>query len=204
MGQLLRMVEQSLEHQLAMPLLRTTALFLRRWSSSSNRRLTLGLQVISHQRDNAPVAKVKVGSRLEPLIGSDPDGAAMTVQFEHSGSPTVLLVLRPGCHWCELNMPNWKTLIREKGQNFRFVAVSLSTQDFKEYVDANGLAIPAVFPVANKNPILGKLTGTPQTIVVGPDGVVRRVWFGAFAPEVKRDVEGFFGLSLPVAVQAAS
>jgi hypothetical protein len=99
-------------------------------------------------------------------------------------------------------MPNWKTLIGTQGQAYRFVALSLSSQNFKGYIDANDLAIPAVVAAEDKNPTLGALTGTPQTIVVGTDGIVRKVWFEAFTPDVKRDVEAFFGLPLPVVIKA--
>ncbi len=98
-------------------------------------------------------------------------------------------------------MPNWQALISAKGQSFRFIAVSLSAPDLKHYLEANKLALPAVLPFFEKNPILSGVTATPQTIVVGPDGVVRRAWLGAYTPEIKHEVETFFGMSLPISVQ---
>lgn len=101
-------------------------------------------------------------------------------------------------------MPNWQALIRAKSRNFHFVVVSLSAPDLKQYLDANKLALPAVVPTPEKNPTIGGVTGTPQTIVVGTDGIVQKVWFGAYTPDVKHDVEAFFGLDLPFVVQSSS
>ena len=57
------------------------------------------------------------------------------------------------------------------------------------------------FPVYTDLPILTmreyKLGGTPQTIVVSPQGQVNRIWSGAFAEDLKREVEDYFGVKLP-------
>lgn len=163
--------------------------------------VVLGPRVLSLERSLHPVPRIKSGTRLEDIVGADANGLPLTIRFADSRNPTVLLVLRPGCSWCAQNMPNWQALIREKGQSFRFIVVSLSAQDFKGYLEANKLAVPAVFPMFEKNPALGGVTATPQTIVVESNGVVGRVWLGAYTPEIKREIEAFFGMGLPIAVQ---
>jgi hypothetical protein len=42
-----------------------------------------------------------------------------------------------------------------------------------------------------------KLGGTPQTIVVSPQGQVTRIWSGAFAEDLQREVEDYFSVKLP-------
>jgi hypothetical protein len=42
-----------------------------------------------------------------------------------------------------------------------------------------------------------KLGGTPHTIVISPDGKVMNDWAGAYNAELRPEVEGFFGVSLP-------
>src|SRR5262249_6463928 len=155
--------------------------------------VVLGLKVVALGKGQAPVPKVKLGSHLDPLTGVDPDGTPITIPFDGVDRPTVLLVLRPGCEWCELNMPNWQSLVNTKSSSFRFVALSLSAFDLKNYMKANRLYVPTVFPADDRNPVLGTLTGTPQTIVVGSDGIVKKVWFGAYTAQTKHDVEAYFG-----------
>lgn len=160
----------------------------------------LAVKLMSLERSLYPVPRIRVGALLEDVTGTDPNGLPLTIHFADSKKPTVLLILRPGCQWCDRNMPNWKALIQEKGRDFQFVAVSLSGIGFKEYLETKGLAVSGVFASKEKNPTLKDITGTPQTIVVGPDGIVRKVWFGAYAPEVKHQVEAFFGVTLPVVI----
>ena len=152
----------------------------------------------------APVPRIKVASHLEDNIGVDPAGGPLTNRYADSQTPTVLLILRPGCHWCDANMPNWQTLIQEKGQNFRFVAVSLSPNGFGKYVEGSKLNAPAVYASFGQNPTLNDVTVTPQTVVVDRGGTVRKMWFGAFTHEIKGDVESFFGVKLPVEIPSSS
>jgi len=98
-------------------------------------------------------------------------------------------------------MPNWRTLIQEKGQNYRFVAVSLAAVGFDEYLNANKLVVPGVSPSIGQNPTLNGVTATPTTVVVEHDGTVRKVWAGAYSGKTKEDVETFFGVKLPFEVQ---
>ena len=151
-----------------------------------------------------PVPRVKVGAHLEDIIGTDPNGVPATIRFVSSRNPTVLLVLRPGCAWCDKNMANWQALVQRKSQSFQFVTVSLSPSKFKEYVEANRLPLPAVFPSLGENPTLNDIKATPQTIVVAPDGTVRKIWLGAYTRDIKREVESFFSLALPTEVQSAN
>jgi hypothetical protein len=165
--------------------------------------IALGLRVLSLEKSLRPVPRVRTGTRLEDILGIDPAGNPLTIRFADSQNPTVLLVLRPGCAWCDQNMPNWLALIRAKSGRFRFVVVSLSPLDLKGYLSLNNLSLPAVFPLVGENPTLNGITITPQTIVVGPDGIVQQVWFGAYTKDLKKNVESFFRISLPVEIRPA-
>lgn len=177
---------------------------------SATLNVVLGLRLVSVERSLGqsatltPVSRVKIGTHLEDIVGTDPDGLPTTVRFAASTNATVLLVARPGCVWCDKNMANWQTLVRRKSQTFNFVTISLSPAQFNEYVRANNLPLPAVFPSFAKNPTLSGITGTPQTIVVGPDAIVKRVWFGAYTLDIKREVEAYFGVALPTEVQVTN
>src|SRR5690349_23342021 len=83
----------------------------------------LGLRIISQERALHPAPRIKAGIKLESIVGADPNGFPAAVRFGDSQTPTVLLILRPGCPWCDKNMPNWHALIDAKRESFRFVAV---------------------------------------------------------------------------------
>lgn len=168
---------------------------------SGTLNVLLAIRVRSLEKVPAPTPRIKVGSHLENITGLSPSGAPVTVRYADSQLPTVLLVLRPGCQWCDANMPNWRTLIQEKGQNYRFVAVSLTAVDFDKYLNTSKLVVPGVSPSLRQNPTLNSVTATPQTVVVEHDGTVRKVWMGAYDGKIKEDVETFFGVKLPVEVQ---
>jgi hypothetical protein len=77
------------------------------------------------------------------------------------------------------------------------VGLSLSSDKLIDYVKENKLE----FPIYTDLPILTmreyKLGGTPQTIVVSPQGQVTRIWSGAFAEDLQREVEDYFSMKLP-------
>ncbi len=183
---------------------RTNTALLVMLAVSGALNVLLAMKVRSLEQPALAAPRIKVGSHLEDIIGSGPSGAAFTVRFADSQVSTVLLVLRPGCQWCDANMPDWKVLIQEKGQNFRFVAVSLSPIDFGKYMEGSKLNVPGVSPSFGENPTFRGVTATPQTIIVDSDGTVRKIWLGAYTQEIKQDVETYFGTKLPVVVQPSS
>lgn len=83
------------------------------------------------------------------------------------------------------------------GNRYRFVALSLSANKLSYYVKENQLE----FPIYTDLPILTmrdyKLGGTPETIVVSPQGQVTRIWSGAFAEDLQKEVENYFSVKLP-------
>lgn len=92
---------------------------------------------------------------------------------------------------------NMRALVKNTGDKYRFVGLSLSSDKLIDYVKENKLE----FPIYTDLPILTmreyKLGGTPQTIVVSPQGQVTRIWSGAFAEDLQREVEDYFSVKLP-------
>lgn len=90
-----------------------------------------------------------------------------------------------------------RALVENRGDRYRFVGLSLSSDKLIDYVKENQLK----FPIYTDLPILTmreyKLGGTPQTIVVSPQGQVTRIWSGAFAEDLQREVEDYFSVKLP-------
>jgi steroid 5-alpha reductase family enzyme len=146
------------------------------------------LWVVSRPRaQSQSTSDVAVGSTLPELIGAGRDGARMSIDFTDS-RPLVLYVFSPTCKWCERNTENIVELARKAGTDYRFVALSLSTPDA---ISGAELGFPVMF--ATSSPF----RSTPQTLLIGKNRKVERVWTGAYAGTTKVDIEAYFQARLP-------
>lgn len=149
---------------------------------------------VGRMRSEAVLAK---GDKVPAITARDPQGNTAVLDYKSTSVPTVLFVISPSCGWCTKNIMNMRALADKAGDRYRFVGLSLSSDKLSDYVAENRLQ----FPVYTDLPFAPlrdyKLGGTPQTIVVSPDGEVMKTWSGAFADNLQKDVEGFFGVDLP-------
>jgi peroxiredoxin len=72
----------------------------------------------------------------------------------------------------------------------------------KEYVEEHQLKFPVYSGLKGETIQALGLGGTPQTIIVSPDGRVLKVWKGAYADNLRPEVEAYFGIQLPGLVSA--
>jgi len=142
-------------------------------------------------------ARLAEGDKVSAITARDPQGHIAVLDYGNTNVPTVLFVISPTCGWCTKNIMNMRALAEKAGDRYRFVGLSLSSDKLSEYVAENKLQ----FPVYTDLPFVPlqdyKLGGTPQTIVVSPNGEVMKLWSGAFADNVQKDVEAYFGVNLP-------
>ena len=141
------------------------------------------------------------GDKVPSLTAKDPQGQTAVLDYGGTNLPTVLFVITPSCGWCAKNMANMKALADKASTRYRFVALSLSPDKLADYVVKNQIQFP-VYTDLPFEPIRDyKLGGTPETIVVSPEGEVLKVWSGAYADDMQKDIESYFGVSLPGLVQ---
>lgn len=142
-------------------------------------------------------SRLNAGNKVPMITAKDPQGRSVVFDYRVNKLPTVVFVITPTCKWCTQNIMNMRTLVAKAGDRFQFVGFSLSSNKLHEYVTQNKLD----FPMYTELPLIPtseyKLGGTPQTIVVSPSGEVLKVWSGAFAEEMQKEVEEYFGVSLP-------
>lgn len=143
----------------------------------------------------APVV-VPVGTTLPPISAVDLQGAAATISYRVH-LPTVLYVFVPTCHWCERNLENIKFLASARAGQYQFIGLSLNQPELKEYVAGHGITFPVYTRVSPEAIKALRLGGTPQTLVVSPEGRLVKNWLGAYDGDVGSDVEAFFGVRLP-------
>jgi len=139
---------------------------------------------------------IQVGTHLGPLTAQDLTGQGTAIRFSDTDRPTLLYVFSPSCGWCKKNEENIKSLVNQTGDKIRMVGVSLSREGLDEYLRARFPQVKVVTPDA-RSIATYKLSGTPETILVSSDGVVLKVWKGAFSDSLQREVEDYFRIKLP-------
>jgi thioredoxin-related protein len=138
-----------------------------------------------------------VGASVPPLKATRLDGRQDVVSYAGSDRPVVLYVFAPQCLWCARNMDNFKTLLSQKQDSFRFVGLALREDGVREYVAENKLDLPIYYNPAEEAMRDYKFASTPQTIVVSPEGKVLQNWVGAYSGRQQDEVEKYFGVHLP-------
>ena len=181
-------------------------------SASLTLNVVLGLKL--RNAGPAPVAAWTISpgvpqkARLSglPVIGAD--GAPKLLGFSRDRS-TILYVFAPRCRYCAMNLANLKAVAEATKATHDFVAVSNTSAEFVEYMQATPMPGPAYVldptRLAAETPAR-YFDPTPQLVVVSPDGRVERVWLGVLREAAQTDVERHFGITLPgvVALNAAA
>lgn len=150
-----------------------------------------------------PVALLKPGASLPSSLSvEDATGKPVRVNFADDARPTVLYVLSPQCGWCKRNEGNMKALYAADSDKFRFVGVSLVSENLAKYVNDKREPFPVY--LLSKDAIEKlQVVGTPETIVVGPDAKVIHAWGGVYVQQNQTEVEKYFGVKLPGLPQTA-
>jgi len=155
------------------------------------RQLGTAIGVQSHQ------AQLEVGTLVSPIVAKELDGRSATVAYTGSNRLTILYIFTPQCGWCTKNSDNFSTLVKAKAKEHRFIGLSLSQVGLAEYVRTNKLTIPVLTGLSSETMNTYKLGGTPQMLVISPEGRVVKNWRGAWINKEKSDIEAFFQVNLP-------
>jgi hypothetical protein len=137
-----------------------------------------------------------LGMQLPPLTAEDLSGQSVTVRFDESERPTLLYVFTPACGWCKRNEDNLRSLASQTSERLTIIGVSLSHDGLAEYVGQRFPPVRVIKPDA-RTITAYKLSGTPTTILVSSQGVVLRVWKGAYNDSLQRELEEYFHIKLP-------
>lgn len=147
---------------------------------------------------NAPTTErqLKVGTQVPVFQVTDLTGQLQTVAYDH-GKPTVLYIFTPSCSWCIRNMDNLNELVTRKSDEYRFIGLALEKEGLSEYAARYGLTMLIYTGLSNETLRAYKIGGTPQTIVVSPEGMIIQNWNGAYTGDQQKQVELYFGINLP-------
>ncbi len=123
-------------------------------------------------------------------------GQQVRLTYDESDRSTILYYFSPSCRWCERNWANVEALANATTDRYRFVAVTAAAAG-----QASAGGRPRSFEVygglSERDRRAAGLGGTPHTIVISPTGLVQRAWMGTFRGENQREIEAYFGVTLP-------
>lgn len=139
-------------------------------------------------------AGVRPGDVMPKLTARTIDGKDIVIDFA-GDMPSVLYALSPTCRWCERNHDNIIALATAASSRYRFVGISDDNNGLLEQY-LHDYPLPFDVFVANFSGIKG-LDGTPQTVVIGPDGVVTHAFAGVLMGHMLSYAEYVFDARLP-------
>lgn len=119
------------------------------------------------------------------------------------GKPLLVYWMSPDCAWCLRNEANMKALILGLRDRMRIVLLTPSVGTAAGYDALGRLGEPILGEPDAATAKALRLGGTPETIVVSPEGRVEKVWTGAYLDHAKTEIQSYFGLALPGLVPEA-
>ena len=141
--------------------------------------------------------RLKPGVVVPPIAAKRLGGQPGVISYSGVEQSTVLYAFTPQCSWCARNLNNLKALLDKEGGQYRFIGLSLSEERLPEYVAKYNLSFPVYSGLSPDTLKTYELGGTPQTIVISPEGKVLQDWVGAYVGDQKSQVEVFFHIALP-------
>ncbi|HEY6971330.1 MAG TPA: hypothetical protein VJA94_19120 [Candidatus Angelobacter sp.] len=121
------------------------------------------------------------GTQVSDLRGFDVQGRPLLLSYHGARRRKVLLfVFSPTCRFCAENWPNWWRIFPELNQNaVQPAAVDVTATATPEFIVQHQMtAMPVFVQVDPKAVPEYHFHLTPQTILVGADGKVEKVWSG--------------------------
>lgn len=136
------------------------------------------------------------GAIVSALHGVDINGDSIDINYGADPRKTVLLVFSPDCDYCTKNIPAWEKILSNVDKSsFRVIAISLEPEGTKEYVTKHRLiSVPVIAKLYAKGVNTYKMGLTPETILIGPDGKVEKVWKGLLDEESRKEIEQSLGI----------
>ena len=147
-------------------------------------------------RSARPRAGIEVGMRLAALPILRESGARDELKFDSKRS-TIAYVFSPACGLCKRNLPNIRALAAQTAQRYSLIGLSSTTTNLQGYQESANLDFPAYALDLPRLPKGFNASVTPQTALVRSDGLVMKVWEGAYTGKDKKEIEAGFHVKLP-------
>jgi peroxiredoxin len=153
--------------------------------------------LLENRRLNDALApQIAAGAQLQMLAGLALDGRLQPVPFPAAASKLLIITFSPGCPACQANQDGWMKLASTLGQKgVRVLWVSRDPIEItRDYCLKHGIPLSDVLadPPHRTFAQLG-LARVPNTLLVGAEGGVERVWAGRLDQAGWDTMFAFFG-----------
>lgn len=131
--------------------------------------------------NDALAPQISAGAQLQMLSGLALDGRLQPVPFPVAGSRLLIITFSPGCPACQANQDGWMRLastLEQKGVRVLWVSRD-PIEVTRDYCLKHGIRLSDALadPPYRTFAQLG-LARVPNTVLVGAEGRVERVWAG--------------------------
>ncbi len=144
---------------------------------------------------------LQIGGQAPDLQLATNAGAEVRIRYSDATVPTVLYIVSPTCKWCARNVTAVGTLAHVLEKRARFLGISVSVSG--PSMPLSPTETEHTFPVYTGLSEAAKkqlhLRSTPTTILVSTEGLVMRVWEGAYEGSTRTSLEKYFRVQLPKA-----
>jgi peroxiredoxin len=127
-----------------------------------------------------PSLEAARGAQMPDLKGFDLTGKPVEVAYGQDPRKVLVLVFSPTCPFCDQNWPKWQEVISSLDRSVvRPAAVDVTSTTSEAFIAQHQLAgLPVIQKVDPQAIVNYRFQLTPQTILVGRDGKVEKVWTG--------------------------
>src|SRR6266850_6256211 len=146
--------------------------------------------------NDALAPQISAGAQLQMLSGLALDGRLQPVPFPVAGSRLLVITFSPGCPACQANQDGWMKLASTLGQ--KGVHVLWVSRDpieiTRDYCVKHGIPLSDTLadPPYRTFAQLG-LARVPNTVLVGANGTVEKVWAGRLDQAGWNTMFAYFG-----------
>jgi peroxiredoxin len=145
---------------------------------------------------DALAPQITTGAQLQMLSGLALDGRPQQVTLPESGSNLLIITFSPGCPACQANQDGWKKLANTlELKGVRVLWVSRDPIEItRDYCSKHGIPLSDVLadPPYRTFAQLG-LVRVPNTVLVGAEGRVEKVWAGRLDQAGWNTMFAYFG-----------
>lgn len=142
---------------------------------------------------------LEAGEQLPTMDGLDTQGKPVAIVPARADRRRIVYWTSATCPWSARNEAQFRHLWRTQQSRFDIVVVAADREHVATLAGRAQAPYLIVGPPARETQDRARLSATPTTLVVDEHGKVIRTWRGAYFGDVRRQVEAFFGITLPVA-----
>lgn len=133
---------------------------------------------------------LQAGQTVPAIRAEDVNGKDLALSYSSDSPFTLVLWFSPTCSSCEDNFGLWKDVDRLRiADKLRIVGFcSCTATEGRTVVAEKGLEFPVLAATDQSIVDLYKGNLLPQTILISPEGAIRRVWPGAMLESQKKEL----------------